>query len=406
MTTEGFTRLLSHTAAQSSRAHYLRCGVAARQLDHYAIAHALQWMRSALCEHIASLTPQQLVPPPISTINPPLWEAAHVGWFAEWFCVRGGQTRETGEAVAMRASCWAESDAFLNSNLIAHDARWRLPQLSRQKALDYLQRSLELTLRALDQSADDDESLYRFRLALFHEAMHLEALAWMAQTLAWPVPGWLHDDFLDSSFKNSNIDLPLIEFGQERYNIGFRFDNEIGVSPCQNKALVDKYALVTNAQFLSFVERGDYAAATGRAHPAYWRRSRDEWQTRSFDRWQSIAMDAPVIHVSAIEAEAFARWAGGRLPTEAELQVHFSASPKHWHGQVWEWTSTMFAPYEAGAFVPGLYREYSAPWFDGRHRVLRGGSFATLPYMHHPQYRNFFTPERYDVFAGFRVVSL
>lgn len=404
MTTDGFTQLLSHTAACTASEERLAQGIVARRLGRSEITHTLQWMREALCGYVAGLNDAQLNPPLISTINPPIWEAAHVGWFAEWFCVRGGHTTTTGEAVALRASCWPESDAFLNSNTIAHDARWRLPQLTRETALYYLQRSLDLTLKALERANDDDESLYRFRLAMFHEAMHLEAFAWAAQTLAWAKPSWLDDGHSPRPTSGSVSHEHTESSGQAINNDGFQFDNEIGILPRLNMDFACEADLITNAQFLSFVETGDYTRATGKAHPTYWRRLNDEWQMRSFDRWVPLANDEPIVHVSAVEAEAFAHWAGGRLPTEAELHSHFAASPTHWHGHVWEWTSTPFAPYDE-SFAPGLYREYSAPWFDGRHRVLRGGSFATLPIMHHPQYRNFFTPERSDVFAGFRVVA-
>jgi gamma-glutamyl hercynylcysteine S-oxide synthase len=405
MITEGFTPQLSHSA---ERANALRLGIAARSFRGDEIAAQLIALRRALREFVVELSDEQLLPPRIATVNPPLWEAAHVAWFAEWFCVRNAYDTESGEGRADTPSMWIDSDPFLNSNVIAHDARWSLPQLARKSTLDYLDRSLDATLRALERAGEDDESLYRFRLAMFHEAMHLEAFAWAAQTLAWPAPSWVAS--IEPRLPNHYIyvdDRP-IDIRYDLILLGFRFDNEIGLLPSLNWANEIEADLVSNEQFARFVESDEYEKATQRKHPIYWqRRANGEWQQRRFDQWIALEANEPVIHVSAHEADAYALWIGGRLPTEDELHAHFTATNNAtWHGKVWEWTSTTFASYvEASEFEPGLYREYSQPWFDGNHRVLRGGSFATLPIMHHPHYRNFFTPERADVFAGFRVIA-
>ncbi len=366
-------------------------------------------MRALLREFVFNLDESQLWPPHIATINPPLWEAAHVAWFAEWFCVRDAYNTANGETRADIASIWLESDAFLNSNTIAHGARWHLPQLTRARTLDFLDRNLEATLRALERAADDAEALHRFRLAMFHEAMHLEAFAWAAQTLSWKAPSWARigiDSAMHASISN-HAALAEFQLSEKHDSSRYQFDNESGLSPQHALTLEDSAELVTNSKFVQFVESGAYTRATQRAHPMYWRsHSNGDWQQRRFDRWIALAEDEPVVHVNAQEAEAYAAWNGARLPSEAELHSLFSSQPNLWHGQVWEWTSTPFAPYVAPEqFKPGLYREYSQPWFDGKHRVLRGGSFATLPIMHHPHYRNFFTPARGDVFAGFRVIG-
>ncbi len=364
-------------------------------------------MRKHLRAFIANLSDAQSGVPRIATINPPLWEAAHVAWFAEWFCMRDASFRE-GKTQPLRDSIWNDCDSFLDSNTIAHAARWELPQLTRAATLDYLDRSHELVLQRLEAAEESDDGLYRFRLAMFHEAMHLEAIAWCAQTLAWPMPEWLTDDarrrsiiLTKTSGESTNIS------GQNEILYGFRFDNEKPPFPKQNGRSTINSGPVSNMLFAEFVECGGYENAMSRKHPAYWRRTaRGEWQQRRFDQWIALEANAPVVHVSALEADAYAAWVGGRLPTESELHDHFSTVHDAWHGYVWEWTATPFAPYvEQAEFKPGLYREYSQPWFDGKHRVLRGGSFATLPIMHHPHYRNFFTTERSDVFAGFRVIA-
>ncbi len=138
------------------------------------------------------------------------------------------------------------------------------------------------------------------------------------------------------------------------------------------------------------------------------------------------AMDGrePVVGVSAHEAEAYARFAGGRLPTETELEHAMrtqGAEPRvaglaergpvpvlpseseatDLLGNVWEWTASAFAPYPG--FEPHPYRGYSTPYFDGVHRVLRGGSFATDPAIARPTFRNWYVPGTRQIFAGLRV---
>jgi EgtB-related family protein len=110
-----------------------------------------------------------------------------------------------------------------------------------------------------------------------------------------------------------------------------------------------------------------------------------------------------VIHVSAWEAEAFARRAGRRLPHAAEWECAARDPRFHWGQSVWEWTADAFLPYPG--FAAGPYADYSRPWF-GDHRELRGGSFATHARLHDPAYRNFFVADRNDVFAGFRTAAL
>jgi iron(II)-dependent oxidoreductase len=208
---------------------------------------------------------------------------------------------------------------------------------------------------------------------------------------------------------------------------------------------------VTNAEYLGFVEAGGYRkreywsdegwARKDRTEPLYWRGS----TLRRFDRWVPIPPDEPIMHVSWYEAEAYCRFAGRRLPTETEWEYAASFDPvsrmkrrypwggdawttalanleagapasvhgyprgdsafglRQMIGNVWEWTASTFLPYPG--FVRDPYQEYSEPWF-GTHKVLRGGSFATPPRVAHAAFRNFYTPDRADIFAGFRTCAL
>ena len=132
-----------------------------------------------------------------------------------------------------------------------------------------------------------------------------------------------------------------------------------------------------------------------------------EWQF-SAQRRDALCDERTVfaaMHVNHFEAEAWCRWAGRRLPTEAEWEFAATRSPEFRAstGLVWEWTASPFAPYPG--FSTDRYGDYSEPWFH-THQVLKGGSFVTHPRLKYPQYRNFYTPERRDIFCGFRTCAI
>jgi iron(II)-dependent oxidoreductase len=184
----------------------------------------------------------------------------------------------------------------------------------------------------------------------------------------------------------------------------------------------------------------------GANHPVYWSFENGSWWRRNFDQKVPLEENHPVLHVNWHEAEAYCRWAGRRLPTEIEWEMAASSEPGSNHkrhfpwgdedpnparanldsgslgttdvgalpagdsafgcrqmiGNVWEWTASNFTPYPG--FVAGPYKEYSAPWF-GNHKVLRGGCWVTRSRLISNTYRNFYMPDRRDVWAGFRTCA-
>jgi iron(II)-dependent oxidoreductase len=234
------------------------------------------------------------------------------------------------------------------------------------------------------------------------------------------------------------------------------FDNEKWAHDVRVAPFALAASAVTAGEYRAFVESGGYGerrwwSEAGWAwrldmnalHPRHWVRDGARWRVRRFDRLEPLDDATAMVHVNAHEAEAYAAFAGARLPTEAEWEyaarsghpagadrfpwgdaprtapevnldhrwrhpVAAAALPagdsprglRQMLGNVWEWTATPFGPYPG--FSPDPYKEYSAPWF-GDHRVLRGGSFATRSRLVHNRWRNFYTPERNDVFAGIRL---
>ncbi len=348
-------------------------------------------------------------------VNPVVWELGHLAWFAEFWILRGPHRVDAdGRVGAGRPARIAGPDAIFDSSRLAHDDRWTAPMPGRDGLAARMAEQLEACIDAIP-AADDDKATYFHRLALFHEDMHGEAFAWLRATLGWPAPDGLALAAMPAS-EPIEISGGDVELGRDPHAPGFSFDNEsprrrVRIAPFEIDA-----APVTNAQFERFVDAGGYDAPAwwpgdagawrrrqARARPERWRRSQDgRWQQRWFDRWIALEPDAPVIHVNAFEAEAWARWAGRRLPGAAERE-HAAADPRlSWGRSVWEWTASAFEPHPG--FVAGPYHDYSAPWF-GDHRELRGGSFATHDRLHDRAYRNFFTPDRSDVFAGFRTAA-
>ena len=376
---------------------------AARHGDARALTQALQASRDDTLATFTvverALSGQQV--PQRSDLNPPLWELGHIGWFQEYWLARN-PLRQQGAAADPLAPrlppARPGADALYDSSNVPHATRWALPLPDAAATRADLHQQLAHTLALLQDAGDDDAALYFYRLALLHEDMHHEAALYMAQALGIPID--------DARWQAAAMPAPPppIELPPGRWTLGsaagegFAFDNELGAHAVELAGTVIDAQAVRWADYLPIVECG------AQAPPRYLRRDGTAWHHWRHGRWQALNLAEAACHLTFHEAEAWCQWAGRRLPSEAEWERAALSRPAHFRwGDVWEWTASPFQPNPG--FEPHPYRDYSAPWFDGR-PVLRGASFMTQPRLRHPRYRNFFPPQRNDVPAGFRSCAL
>jgi EgtB-related family protein len=319
-------------------------------------------------------------------------------WFHEFWVHRHGLVSNT--------SFLTQSDSLFNSSEITHEDRWQVQMPTIDILMNYFSDVMERTFTILRSGSLSSEQAYFIQLALHHEGMHHEAFAYMWQSLAytWPLEQSLssiEDQQHDFESRYINISQSTYQLGSAP-NTGFIFDNE----KWQHEVLVPDFSIsrrtVTNGEYLAFLRTLSNTGISFIEHqPAYWKKEGDVLFERFFDQWRDLDLNAPVRHISAHNAEQYCLWRGVRLPTENELSVFMVSANEQWQSSgLWEWTSTTFMPFEG--FSPDPYQDYSAPWFDGKHRVLKGWSMFTPDFLRRSQFRNFYLPSRNDLFCGFR----
>ena len=286
--------------------------------------------RARTLQLTGDLTGEQLLGPQLTIVNPPLWEIGHVAWFQEWWCLRDGASATPGAPLLPGA------DALYDSAKVAHATRWSLPLPAIAATRAYGEEVLDRVMSRLRREPENAALQYFVQLAIFHEDMHAEAFHYTRQTLGYPDPFPApRVSPPTTGASRGDVELPGGEFrlGAEP-GIGFVFDNEKWAHPVHLAPFRIARAPVTNGEFLEFVEGGGYRrrewwseagwawrAGAGVEAPRYWTREGNIWMRRQFDQNAPVIPDHPVIHVNWHEAQAWCRFAGRRLPTEAEWEV-------------------------------------------------------------------------------------
>jgi iron(II)-dependent oxidoreductase len=330
---------------------------------------------------LAGLSDEQLTSQFSALQSPLVWDLAHVGHFEELWLLRAGERRSS------------EPDDLYDSFAHARSERGSLRLPSPEEVRDDLRRIREAVVERLPELDP-----YLVGMVVQHELQHGET---MAQTLV--LAGLLGPQLPeveatgdvvvpDGPFMLGSTDEPA-------------YDNELPAHVVDVPSFRIERALVTNAEYAEFIHAGGYRQRAVWTDAGWaWREEADVtaplyWKDES-------PAPAPVLHVSFHEAEAYARWRGKRLPTEAEWEKAVTTRAgelEHARGAVWQWTATAFDGYPGFRAFP--YREYSEPFFGDDYRVLRGGSWVTDPLVARPTFRNWDLPQRRQIFSGIRCAS-
>jgi iron(II)-dependent oxidoreductase len=387
-------------------------------------------------------------------MSPLVWDLAHVGNYEELWLLR-----EAAGVDPMRPEIDSIYDAFEHPRA----TRPTLPLLRPDEAGDYIGLVRRKVLDALDRLPLAGDPLldggFVFGMVLQHEHQHDETMLATHQLRrgAPVLPGGDAVPAPPALLSSSEVLVPAGPFTMGASDDAWAYDNERPAHTVDLPAYLIDTVPVSNAAYREFVTAGGYddqrlwqpagwqwRCRSGKRAPAFWLRDGDHWLRRRFGRVEPLPADEPVQHVCWYEADAYARWAGRRLPTEAEWEKAASWDPdtrtkrrfpwgdaapdettanlgQRWYrpapagsypdgaspcgalqmiGDVWEWTATEFAGYPGFRSFP--YEEYSEVFFDDGYRVLRGGSWATDPLAVRATFRNWDHPIRRQIFSGFR----
>lgn len=420
--------------------------VAGNTCNVHALVQRYRSVRARSVALAAPLSADDAMVQSMDDASPSKWHLAHTTWFFERFVLA---TRADYVPVD------AQWDFLFNSYyqtvgpMHARPQRGLLSRPSLAQVLDYRSEVDARLERRLD-AGDIEESVAQVLLmGTHHEQQHQELLLTDIKHAFWSNP--LHPAYRDDLLHNRGAktaplrwqarDETITEMGAPPWPQAseFAFDNE---SP-RHRVLVPAHALasrpVSNAEYLEFVADGGYEnvvlwmsegwerlQAQAHRRPLYWHAQ--EPREFTLGGWRALDPHAPVCHINQFEADAFARWAGARLPTEAEWEQAAAAAEVtgnfvesdmlHPHaatdsadtglqqlfGDVWEWTSTAYTPYPGFTPLPGSLGEYNGKFMSGQ-CVLRGGSCATARDHVRASYRNFFPPPARWQFSGLRLAK-
>jgi ergothioneine biosynthesis protein EgtB len=396
-----------------------------------------------LCE---PLTPEDMMVQSCQEASPAKWHLAHTTWFFETFLLSeflpGYRPFHSDYVWLFNSYYNTVSDQPLKK------LRGSFSRPSLGEILNY-RRHVEAAMQRLIESELTEEIRQRVVLGLHHEQQHQELLAYDVKNAFWSNP--LHPAYKAGKLPESKAGIcrwmghegGLAEIGYG--GDGFCFDNELPRHKVYLQSFELASRLVTCAEYLDFIRDGGYerselwlaegwetVKAQGWNAPLYWFQVEGDWDAFTLRGTAGLdtLMDTPVCHVSYFEADAFARWAGKRLPTEVEWETAASGLPvgcetggnflesgtlhplgagtddslQQIFGDVWEWTASAYLGYPGFAALPGALGEYNGKFMCNQ-MVLRGGSAVTPASHIRSTYRNFFSPATRWHFSGIRLAN-
>jgi ergothioneine biosynthesis protein EgtB len=384
-------------------------------LDAYRAVRAETERRAAL------LSAEDQVVQSMPDASPTKWHRAHVTWFFEEFLL--GKFAPAYEA-------FDERFAYLfNSYYVSAGPRYARPQrgtITRPDATEVTayREHVDRAVTALIESTSDLASIASvIEIGLHHEQQHQELLltdilhAFSLNT-THPAydPNWQWPEHGTAAATGTAI-AGIQRIGHD--GDGFCFDNELPSHQVLLQPVRLSPSLVTNGEWLEFIADGGYTTPTlwlseglaaveaqGWNAPGYWQQIDGEWFAMTLGGLRRIAPQNPVCHVSYYEADAYARWAGKDLPTEAEWEVAAQqrGALNDAFGVVWQWTRSAYSPYPGYRAAPGAIGEYNGKFMVSQ-MVLRGSSLATPQNHSRFSYRNFFYPPARWQFTGLRLAE-
>ena len=363
-----------------------------------AIAGALAEARERTLALVAPLDGEQLNAVCSPILSPLAWDLGHIANFEELWLVQRVGGREPLHGELGRFYDAIENPRKIRGELpILRDADLRSYMADvRERTLDVLE-DVEIGLDAEDPLLRDG---FVYEMLLAHELQHNETMLQLLQLVeGYELPPQIAAEHtsprIPGTAASGQVEMVAIEAGEHEIGAparGFAYDNERPRHAVELDGFEIDRTPVTNGAYIRFMEE------TGAEAPLYWGREEEGWVDTARGRREAIDPAHPVIHVSWDQADAFAGWAGKRLPTEFEWEAARPRLDGVGHG--WEWTSSHFLPYPGFEAFP--YREYSEVFFGDSYKVLRGSSWATHPRVARSSFRNWDLPQRNQIFAGFR----
>jgi iron(II)-dependent oxidoreductase len=361
--------------------------VTARSKDE--IAERLAEARGRTLELVEPLDDDQLNRVYSPILSPLAWDLGHIANFEELWLV---------QTIGSREPLHGDLGRFYDAIENPRKTRGELPILRDADLRAYLADVRERTLEVLDEVELDgsNDPLLRdgfvYEMLLAHELQHNETMLQLLQLVDGYEP--VRDE--PRAVLPDDPEMVAVEGGEHAIGAGpggFAYDNERSRHTVELVDFEIDRTPVANAMYARFVEE------TGAEPPLYWQRDgAGGWVETAMGRADPIDPTAAVVHISWHEADAFARWAGKRLPTEQEWEATRPSLESV--GQAWEWTSSDFLSYPGFRAFP--YPEYSEVFFGDGYKVLRGASRATHGYVVRPSFRNWDLPERRQIFSGVR----